>query len=36
MNRPDDTTRPAVVLVHGAWAGPWIWDDIAAGCGRPG
>src|SRR5688500_10711671 len=22
--------RPAVVLVHGAWHGPWCWDKLAA------
>ncbi|EOM77566.1 alpha/beta fold hydrolase [Rhodococcus rhodnii] len=22
------TEAPAVVLVHGAWAGPWVWDTI--------
>jgi pimeloyl-ACP methyl ester carboxylesterase len=22
--------RPAIVLVHGAWHGPWCWDKLAA------
>ena len=25
--RPDPD-RPTVVLVHGAWHGPWCWDDL--------
>ena len=25
--RPD-LRRPTVVLVHGAWHGPWCWDDL--------
>jgi pimeloyl-ACP methyl ester carboxylesterase len=24
------TTRPALVLVHGAWHGPWAWDRLRA------
>jgi pimeloyl-ACP methyl ester carboxylesterase len=24
----DDTARPTIVLVHGAWHGPWCWDKL--------
>src|SRR5262245_45446815 len=23
-----ESARPTVVLVHGAWSGPWIWDEV--------
>jgi pimeloyl-ACP methyl ester carboxylesterase len=24
----DDTARPTIVLIHGAWHGPWCWDKL--------
>jgi hypothetical protein len=23
-----DCHRPAMLLVHGAWHGPWCWEDL--------
>ena len=23
-----EPARPTVVLVHGAWQGPWVWDEV--------
>ena len=23
-----ESARPTVVLVHGAWEGPWVWDEV--------
>jgi len=23
-----ESARPTVVLVHGAWQGPWVWDEV--------
>ena len=28
--------RPTVVLVHGAWHGPWCWDDLRSRLERLG
>jgi pimeloyl-ACP methyl ester carboxylesterase len=27
-NMMADTARPTIVLVHGAWHGPWCWDTL--------
>ena len=23
-----ESVMPTVVLVHGAWSGPWAWDEV--------
>jgi pimeloyl-ACP methyl ester carboxylesterase len=23
-----ESAMPTVVLVHGAWSGPWVWDEL--------
>ena len=23
-----ESAMPTVVLVHGAWQGPWVWDEV--------
>jgi hypothetical protein len=30
VSKPSEATPPAVVLVHGAWHGPWVWDGWRA------
>jgi pimeloyl-ACP methyl ester carboxylesterase len=34
--RVDAASRPTIVLVHGAWAGPAGWDDVVAGLRKDG
>ena len=34
--RVDAASRPTIVLVHGAWAGPAGWDDVVAGLQKDG
>jgi pimeloyl-ACP methyl ester carboxylesterase len=34
--RVDATSRPTIVLVHGAWAGPAGWSDVATGLQKDG
>jgi pimeloyl-ACP methyl ester carboxylesterase len=34
--RVDAASRPTIVLVHGAWAGPAGWSDVAAGLQKDG
>lgn len=28
MNRSDGSTNLDVLLLHGAWCGPWVWDEV--------
>lgn len=34
--RVDAASRPTIVLVHGAWAGPAGWDDVVGGLQKDG